>query len=92
MIRSAMITLGANDGKFGMKTLCRPLKLLVTLEVNPETLSNIVQNPPPQSHSQQHQQQQQQSQSQQSVQSHLVSRPRRRAVVLGEMLRRTVMH
>ena len=96
VVRSAIITLGADDGKFGMKTLRRPLKLLVPLEVNQKRLSSTFQNPPTQLYSQQQPQLPSQPQPQpplqQSDQSQPQSRPRRRAAVLGETIRRQVMH
>ena len=79
-----------------MKTLRRPLKLLVPLEVNQKRLSSTFQNPPTQLSSQQQPQLPSQPQPQpplqQSDQSQPQSRPRRRAAVLGETIRRQVMH
>ena len=80
-IRSAKVRIGDMDGKFGTKVLCRPLKLLVPLEVRKQT---PLQQAPAQPGSQ-------------PVAAKIVpkeqermriTRSKRNAAVIGEMLRR----
>ena len=82
VVRSAVIRLGSDDGKIGMKTLHRPLKLLIPLEVKPNHLTDYFQNPPRQLPLQPAAQSPSQQRRQLPMQAN--SRPRRRAAVLGE--------
>ena len=90
VVRSAVIRLGSDDGKIGMKTLRRPLKLLIPLEVKPNHLTDSFQNPPTQLPLQPAAQSPSQQRTQLPMQAN--SRPRRRAAVLGETVRRQIMH
>eukprot|EP00795_Rhopilema_esculentum_P012751 gene12751-3479_t len=85
VVRSAIIRLGSDDGKIGKKTLCRPLKLLIPLEVKPNHLTNSLQNPPTQLPLQPAAQSPSQQRTQLPMQAN--TRPRRRAAVLGETIK-----